>query len=479
MKRFAPVILFTSVLLSCNFVTQTLGLGGAPTPAILTLTEEPALAPGEPTRTPHPTAAPLTLALEKIPAPPEDCDESPFGLPAEKLAEVAYVPSGYCFNGEIDLFETGGHLYVVQSLGDEAAFFITDVTDPSRPFIVGEWQWNAATYTADVKSFHQGERNYIVLSLEPVFSPVCGVAIVEVSDPANPGLLEIYSGRNTASPVEKWGGLSSPPQRAFQPAATTWCDAHTTEISADENGDGAFVYVSSIDTNDLRVLDIRDLARVREINHYTHPDAGFQGSGEENFVHDTTLVGDRVYVAYWSAGVVVLDRRQVESGEEVTPLNPPGSIAPEGLQVHHSFPTADGNFLFVEDEVNYDPPQSQLRLYDIRDLSAPEEVTPIALDDPYSSPHNLLVSGDLLFVGWYSDGVRVFQYDTSDPANPTVKPYAFKAVRPEKTVGVFGSDLYDGVYGVRLHDCEILGQPLRCVYASDLTRGLLILAMEK
>lgn len=460
MKRFAPLLLLTSVLLSCNVVARTSGLGGAPTPAIHAVTEEPALAQGEPTRTPRPTTAPLTLALEKIPAPPEDCSESPFGLPAEKLTEVAYVPSGFCFNGEIDLFETGRHLYVVQSLGDEAAFFITDVTDPSQPFIVGEWQWNAAAYTADVKSFHQGERHYIVLSMEPVFSQVCGVAIMEVTDPANPELLEIYTGRNTGSPVQ-------------------WCDAHTAEISADANGDGAFVYVSSIVTNDLRVLDIRDLALVREINHYTHPDAGSPSSGEENFVHDTTIVGDRVYVAYWSAGAAILDRRQVESGEDVTPLNPPGSIAPEGLQIHHAFPTADGNFLFVEDEVNYDPPKSQLRLYDIRDLSDPKEVAQITLDKPYSSPHNLLVSGDLLFVGWYTDGVRVFKYDTSDPAHPTVEPYAFKVVRPEKTVGVFGSDIYDGVYGVRLHDCELLGQPLRCVYASDLTRGLLVLAMEK
>ncbi len=460
MKRFAPLLLLTFVVLNCNVVARTLGLGGAPTPAIPAGTEEPALAAGEPTRTPRPAAAPLTLALEKIPAPPENCNESPFGLPAEKITEVAYVPSGFCFNGEIDLFETGGHLYVVQSLGDEAAFFITDVTDPSRPFIVGEWRWNAATYTADVKSFHQGERNYIVLSMEPVSSQVCGVAMLEVTDPANPALLETYTGQNTGSPVQ-------------------WCDTHTTEISADENGDGAFVYVSSIDTNDLRVLDIRDLAAVREINHYTHPDAGFQSSGEENFVHDTTIVGDRVYAAYWSAGVAILDRRQLESGEEVTALNPDGSIAPNGLQIHHAYPTADGRFLFVEDEVNYDPPKSQLRLYDIRDLSEPKEVTQITLDQPYSSPHNLLVSGDLLFVGWYSDGVRVFKYDTADPNRPVITAYAFKAVRPEKTVGVFGSDIYDGVYGVRLHDCELLGQPLRCVYASDLTRGLLVLAMEK
>ena len=67
----------------------------------------------------------------------------------------------------------------------------------------------------------------------------------------------------------------------------------------------------------------------------------------------------------------------------------------------------------------------------------------------------------------------------SNPDDPQVEPYAFKATRPEKTTGVFGSDIFDSIYGVRLHDCEIDGQPMTCIYASDLTRGLLILAMER
>lgn len=458
MKRLVSLLLIVPILLACDFVARAFNPTAAPSPVPPTQpggsATEPTLAPGEPTRTPRPTATPFRLALERVDPLPTRCSESPFGLPAEKIVEVAYVPSGFCFNGEIDTFETNDRLYVVQSLGDEAAFFITDVTDPTQPFITGAWQWNDFTYTADVKAFHQGSRQFIVLSMEPMIK-VCGVAIVEVTDPAAPLFLNNYTGENTG-------------------ASENWCDTHTTEVSRDGNGDGAFIYASSIETSDLRVLDIRDLNNVREINHYTHPDANIDG-----FVHDTTIVGGRVYVAYWSAGAIILDRQQLESGAEVEPLNPLGSIAPEGLQIHHSYPTAGDNFLFVEDEVNYDGETSQLRLYDIRDLSAPEEVLSISLDAPYSSPHNLLVVGDLLFVGWYTDGVRVFKYDVSDPEAPTIAPYAFKATRPEKTTGVFGSDLYDSIYGVRLRDCAIEGKPMTCIYASDLTRGLLILAMEK
>jgi hypothetical protein len=432
-----------SSLLACNLITR--GLAPAPTP-----TQVPTAAPGTAGAPP-----PFKLALQRIDPLPKKCSASPFGLPSQRIEEVAYQPTGFCFNGEIDTFEQGGRLYVVQSLGTEAAFFITDVSDPRRPAVVGAWQWNDFPYTADVKTFKQGSRRFLALSLEPQESRLCGTAIVEVTDPARPVLVGNFRGGNTGAPDD-------------------WCDTHTTEISADAQGDGAFIYVSALDTADLRVLDVRGLPVVREINHYRLAGA----NTNDTFVHDTTLVRGRVYVAYWSGGVLIFDRAQLESGAQPRPLNPPGSIAPAGLQIHHSFPTRDDGFLFVEDEVNYDGQLSQLRLYDIRDLSAPREVLSVSLDKPYSSPHNLLVDGDLLYVGWYTDGVRVFRYDVGQPDRPVVTPYAFKVTRPAKTKGVFGSDLYDSIYGVRLHACQIQGGDRTCIYASDLTRGLLILALH-
>jgi hypothetical protein len=403
------------------------------------------------------TTSPFQLELQKVDPLPTECSDSPFGEPDQGIVEVAYVPSGFCFNGEIDQFDSGGQHYIVQSLGTEAAFFITDVTDPTQPAIVGAWQWNDFTYTADVKAFKQGDRRFIVLSMEPMVK-LCGVSLVEVTDPAQPALLGLYTGDNTAAPTE-------------------WCDTHTTQVSTDEGGNGAFVYVSSIETADVRVLDVRDLSHVVEINHYTHPDAGIQG-GAENFVHDSTIVRDRVYLSYWGAGVVILDRQQLEAGQPVESLNPVNSIAPRGLDIHHSYPTEDDQFLFVEDEVNYDGERAQLWLFDIRDLSAPKQVSPIQLDEPFSSPHNLLVEGDLLYVGWYTDGVRVFRYDVSDPDSPVVEPFAFKSVRDRQTTGVFGSDIFDAIYGVRLRECDLGNGPTTCIFASDLTRGLLILALE-
>lgn len=379
------------------------------------------------------------------------------GLSSQNIIEVAYMPSGFCFNGEIDLFEKGGKLYTVQSLSDEAEFFITDVTDPTKPFIVGAWQLSQFTYTADVKAFKQKGKNYIVLSQQLLrgAADLCGVVIVDVDNPVQPVLVGHYNGKNTDN-------------------VSNWCEVHTSQVSVDSKGEGAYLYLSSLARGDLRVLDIRDFNNVREVNHYTYS----LGTNRSVFVHDTTIVGDRVYVGYWGAGLVILDKKQVEAGQAVTPLNPNGSIAPAGFQVHQGYPTSDGNFVFIEDEVNYKPPFSQLRLYDIRDIKNPKEVLSITLEKPFSSPHNLLVDGNLLYAGWYMDGVRVFKYDVSKPDQPKVEPAAFKAVRPEKGKGVFGSDIYDGIWGVRLHECNVKGEKMKCIYASDLTRGLIILAMK-
>jgi hypothetical protein len=414
----------------------------------------------------------MPLELQKIERFRDNCSEKELDLPAERLSLVAYLPSGFCFHGELDMFETGGRVYVAQAVmsifpSSEEAFRIIDVTDAEHPTLVGAWQWNLPTFTADIKAFRQGERWFLAVSRDPglpdtTLYPLCnlagGVAIVEVTEPADPKLIVVLTGKTTGS-------------------GKNWCKSHTAEVSRDADGNGAYLYVSAVDIFDLRVLDIRDLEHVTEAGHYAHPDAGFYNQRNIFFVHDTTIVGDRVYVAYWSAGLIILDRQALEAGKEVEPLNPLDSIAPWGLQIHHAYPTTDGQFVFVEDEFPDKTPESRLRLYDIRDLQAPKEVAAITLADSWGAPHNLLVSDNKLFVGWYQDGVRVFQYDTRDPEHPSVEPYAFQAVRSEWTKNPY-SNVYDGIWGVRVHDCTISGQLRTCVYASDITWGLLILAME-
>lgn len=392
------------------------------------------------------------------------------GLPGEGLSEIAYVPSGFCFHGELDVFETGGRVYVAQVVMDrlptsKVAFRIVDVSDAEQPSMVGAWEFNIPTYSADIKAFRQGDRSFLALSRDPPFDMdvrLCtlagGIAIIEVTDPASPKFLKVVNGQNT-------GGTKF------------WCNSHTAEVSRDADGNGMYLYVSAVDVFDLRVVDIRDVEQIVEAGRYTHPDAGYYNDRNLFLVHDTTIVDDRVYVAYWSAGLVILDRQALETGKIVKPLNPLDSIDPWGLQTHQAFPTTDGQFVFVEDEFSSDVPESHLRLYDIRDLASPKEVAAITIPDALGAPHNLLVAGNRLFVGWYQDGVRVFEYDMSDPEQPLIEPYAFKAVRSTRTRNIAG-DPYDGIWGVRVHECEVASQATTCVFASDITYGLIILALE-
>ena len=427
------------------------------------------------TRTPRPTATLVPLQLQKIEPLPQNCSDMVQGLPGDKLTEVSYLPSGYCFHGELDMFETDGHVYLAQVLSSDdprsaPAFRIVDVTNVEQPIMLGAWGWNVSTYTSDVKAFRQGDRWFLAVSRDPyqaegssmesLCSLIGGVAIIEVTEPSEPRLINLLTGASTGSRANK-----------------KWCNSHTAEVSRDADGNGVYLYVSAIDIFDLRVLDIGDLTNVTEAGRYTHPDAGFYNERNLFFVHDTTIVGDRVYVSYWKSGLIILNRQDLESGKRVIPLNPLDSIAPWGLNIHHAYPTTDENFVFVQDEFPFKTPESRLRLYDIRNLESPKEVAAITLPDSLGAPHNLLVSGDLLFVGWYQDGVRVFKYDTSNPDNPIVEPYAFKAVRSEQTLNPTTQTL-DGIWGVRLHDCVVEGEPKTCVYASDMSWGLIILAME-
>src|SRR5215510_10327540 len=311
--------------------------------ATLTLTAAPEQTSTPlPTRTAAPTATRVPLQLQKIESFGDRCSDMVQGLPGDGLSEVAYFPSGLCFHGELDIFETDGHVYVAQvSMSNfptaPEAFRIIDVTDAEHPSLVGAWKWNIPTYSSDIKAFRQGDRWFLALSRDPAFpketvDPLCsqvgGIAIIEVTEPANPKIVNVLTGQSTGSKGKE-----------------KWCNSHTAEVSRDADGNGAYLYVSAVDIFDLRVLDIRDLEHVTEAGHYTHPDAGFYNERNVFLVHDTTIVGDRVYVSYWKSGLIILNRQDLESGKRVEPLNPLDSIAPWGLYIHHAYPTTDGNFV--------------------------------------------------------------------------------------------------------------------------------------
>ncbi len=89
-----------------------------------------------------------------------------------------------------------------------------------------------------------------------------------------------------------------------------------------------------------------------------------------------------------------------------------------------------------------------------------------------SKRHILRVQDNLLFVPWFEEGVRVFRYEVSQPDKPVFEPIAFQEVRERPL------DVLDGVTRLRLHACQVNGKSRTCVYASDMTLGLIILALD-
>jgi hypothetical protein len=385
------------------------------------------------------------LNLIAVEAPTTSCDlSSPFEAPAQGAVQLAFVPSLKCNEGssDLDLFAVGERQYVAQR--NFAGFRIIEITDPAHPRHLSGWQFEPRAGNGHIKAFRQADDVYLAIPLEspsPYTVAPCGLAIVEVTDPQSPALIGRYDGKTLN-------------------ANLPWCNLHSVEIDTDAAGNATFLLAASFATADLYVLDIRDLNAIREVNAYhwhAHPH-GDSGST----AHRATIVGDRVYLAYWHGGVVILDKQALETGAapEAVALTLPGSIDPPDFTAHDAYPTTDSNFLFVNDMDRGDG----IRLFDIRDLTAPREVWAANFDGFQAAHHTLQVIDDLLIVPWFEDGVRVFRYDVSDPNAPKVE---LVAVQDSHRIGE-----------AKVSACLIEGIASTCVYASDERLGLVIFGLQ-
>ncbi|MEM1044270.1 MAG: T9SS type A sorting domain-containing protein, partial [Bacteroidota bacterium] len=123
---------------------------------------------------------------------------------------------------------------------------------------------------------------------------------------------------------------------------------------------------------------------------------------------------------------------------------------------HNVCATPDGETIFVGDEIGSGP---WTRAFDVSDLSDPEFLTSIIVDE--NAPvHNCYVEGDLLHIAHYTEGYQVF--DVSTPASP--EQVAFYDTFPQAGSGFNGawtaypylpsgrtiiSDLQGGLFVVR------------------------------
>lgn len=463
-----PLPLATGVLPAFSTIAPT-SEPAAPLPATLTAeAKSPTIVPPADTLAlgtplPPPFQGPLTLAQRE--SFQLVCEyNAPFEYASSGFEPLSFVPTGDCQNGEIGLFESGGRTYIAQSGLFQTAFTLTEVTDPAAPQVIGVWDLDPQAGVLDLKPFRQGDTQYLALGLqgnrlEP--GHPCGVQIIDVTNVRQPKLGALLNGRTVGAPHD-------------------WCSVHTLEIDTDAEGNATWLIVSDVDTFSARAIDIRDLDNPRETNFYhlhAHPHV-VANQPVLNYVHDSYVGTDKIYLANWLAGVVILDKAKFEAGvpqRELVIKPDDGDPVPGGFRVHYNVPIANGDFLFIQDELNAN---NGIRLLDIRNPGQPKTVWVETNPQGLNAPHNFVVKDDLLFVGWYNDGVQVYRFDISDPDNPTVKPVAFQSVRPPN-IKVSRDRYFDGVWGVRVNDCTLKTIRRICVYVTDMSGGLSILALKE
>jgi hypothetical protein len=404
-----------------------------------------------------------TVSAVAAPAPSHLSHPCPGMLPEPPFSglaplSISWVPgmctsdvyqSGY---GDITVWQAGGHDYAGISGFAQRAFHIFNVDDPYHPvLLVSQLFPTGGTASTSIFAFKQGGSQFLSFTMRGSGSG-CGFFVYNVDNPAAP-------------------------QYLARKAGADWCTVHESFVSSDAQGnaDYAWLTMSAESGSGYKVvaIDIQNLNNMTETGRFQRAD-----SNGSVFAHDVTVVGNRVFVAHWSGGLEIFDKATLAHNVNPAPLNPVDSIRPAGFSVHHAWPTSDGNHVFIEDEFQNNPTLEKVKLYNISNISAPYYERGLVGPDSVTAnnrAHNLKILNqspghDLLFIGWYQAGTRLFNVDTTGAA-PIVTPVGSHQLRAT-TDGQFGD-----VWGVDYLPCTLHGQSHTCVYSSDMAYGLVVDAL--
>lgn len=292
---------------------------------------------------------------------------------------------------EFWLHPDGRHGYL-STIGDR--LYAIDLSNSEKPAITDSVVVDARGIN-DVMTTEDGK--YGVLTREGASTRKNGIVILSFEDPAHP------------KPVAEF-------------TETVTGGVHSTFVYR------GYVYLTDDATGSLRVIDIRDPYKPRQV-------ARWQTRADEagNFLHDVDVKDGLAYLSYWNEGLVVLDvGKGIKGG---SPENPQlvsqykydlNSLYREveavgGAGFIRGTHTAwrAGKYVFVGDEVFSARPRrtegggvvglgrayGRLHVIDVSDLAKPMEVAYYEPKDGGS--HNVWVAGDTLYMGDYQGGLRV------------------------------------------------------------------------
>ncbi len=290
-----------------------------------------------------------------------------------RTAEVWVHPSGKCA--------------YLSTIADRV--YAIDVADPSQPRVVDSMLTNARLVN-DVMTTEDGR--YGVFSREGASDRKNGIVVFDASDPCHPRAISQYTETVT-------GGV------------------HSSYVSQ------RHVYLTDDATGSMRVIDIRDPAKPKEVARWQteQTEAG-------RYVHDVAVTDGLAYLSYWNDGLIILD---VGNGVKGGSPESPKLVSQYKYDLNETYARVDqlyglgprgthtawrhGNYVFVGDEVYASKPAKgladgndltfgRLHVIDVSDLEKPKEVAWYEPTD--GGVHNVWVEGDTLYLGNYQGGAR-------------------------------------------------------------------------
>jgi choice-of-anchor B domain-containing protein len=167
------------------------------------------------------------------------------------------------------------------------------------------------------------------------------------------------------------------------------------------------------------------------------------------YVHDSYVRGDTVYAACIIIGkMIVLDASNPADLDTVT------QFFTELTKPHNSWPSEDGDYLFVTDET----PGGRVTSWDITQITDPIQIDGYTAD-PSGDAHNVHVRGNLAYVAHYTSGLQIL--DVSAPDNLTRVGYYDTYPSP--------GGLFNGAWGVFNYF------PSGTIVVSDIESGMFLI----
>lgn len=292
---------------------------------------------------------------------------------------------------EFWLHPDGKHGYLT-TIADR--FYAIDVSNPVKPAITDSLILDARVIN-DLMTTEDGK--YGVVTREGSSSRKNGIVVLSFEDPAHPKPIADFTETVT-------GGV------------------HSTFIYK------GYVYLTDDATGSMRVIDIRDPYKPKQVARWQTPraDAG-------RMLHDIDVKDGLAYLSYWNDGLVILDVGNGTKGgspenpvlvsqlkydlnslyREVEAVGGPGFIR----GTHTAWRA--GKYVFVGDEVFSAKPRptegigvvglgrayGRLHVVDVSDIAHPKVVAHYEPKD--GGTHNVWVAGDTLYLGDYQGGLRV------------------------------------------------------------------------